>query len=415
MRMRKIQALLHDFGRIRNEWKSEGGNFNFFRFIEENFQKQQITETKHSRILAFLLDPGGSHGQGGAFLKLFLQRLGFKVSNFNADKWKVRLERDHIDILLRSDTISIVIENKSNGAIDQRSQLYRYWYSGIYKFHQRNLRKATDRNLSRILYLPDGCWFERQPMEEAKARPDNWPADKYPEKLNEKIITVWTYMDDIQAWLKECTVLMNDGHVVKHFISSYMNYWSAIKLKEGRYMVKLEDYLKNKEDWNNLSDLADYLSKLKVEWNNDFADKLEDIELNHLFSFAKYIYKNEKYYTDFRWGIGEEGNGIVFGFDYLYGVSIWKNGFYKNKEKYKKSFVEIFESDFEWNNDDNKTSGDYIMFLKRNISWENEDDFIWDCKKNKRIINIITDILQKYTYDPKVHRLFRRIRREVLY
>lgn len=71
MRMRKIQALLHDFGQIRNEWKSEGGNFNFFRFIEENFQKQQITETKHSRILAFLLDPGGSHGQGGAVFKLF--------------------------------------------------------------------------------------------------------------------------------------------------------------------------------------------------------------------------------------------------------------------------------------------------------------------------------------------------------
>ena len=180
-------------------------------------------------------------------------------------------------------------------------------------------------------------------------------------------------------------------------------------------MVKLEDYLKNKEDWNNLSDLTDHLSRLKVEWNNDFADKLEDIEHNHLFSFAKYTYKNEKYYTDFRWKIGEEGNGIVFGFDYLCGVSIWKNGFYKNKEKYKKNFVEIFESDFEWNNDDNKTSGDCIMFLKRNISWENEDDFIWDCNKNKQIINIITNILQKYTYGPKVRKLFRRINGEISY
>lgn len=120
----KIQELLEEFDKIQRQNQKGGNSFNFFQFIEDKFWK--ITETKHSRILAFLLDPKETHGQGGAFLKLFLDKLEFDITNFNEKEWKVFVERNNIDILLQSNSISIVIENKSNGAVNQNNQLYRY-------------------------------------------------------------------------------------------------------------------------------------------------------------------------------------------------------------------------------------------------------------------------------------------------
>lgn len=77
-------------------------------------------------------------------MKLFLEKLGFETSNFNPKDWIVEVEqrsngRDQIDILIQSRRleVSIVIENKSNGAEDQPHQLYRYWESAIYYFHNK--------------------------------------------------------------------------------------------------------------------------------------------------------------------------------------------------------------------------------------------------------------------------------------
>ena len=50
-----IQKISDDFKEIKKKWGKEGKDFNFFQFIEDKFWK--ITETKHSRILAFFLIP----------------------------------------------------------------------------------------------------------------------------------------------------------------------------------------------------------------------------------------------------------------------------------------------------------------------------------------------------------------------
>ena len=115
----KIQELLNDFYKIQKQYQTKGNSFNFFQFIEDKFWK--ITETKHSRILAFFLNPEETHGQGGTFLKLFLDKLEIDTTNFNQKEWRVYVERNNIDILLQCKTISIVIENKSNGAENQNS------------------------------------------------------------------------------------------------------------------------------------------------------------------------------------------------------------------------------------------------------------------------------------------------------
>ena len=55
----EIQELLNDFYKIQKQYQTKGNSFNFFQFIEDKFWK--ITETKHSRILAFFLNPEETH------------------------------------------------------------------------------------------------------------------------------------------------------------------------------------------------------------------------------------------------------------------------------------------------------------------------------------------------------------------
>ncbi len=55
----------------RNESRLRGEQFNIFHACGVNHY-----ETKHSAILAEFLNPEGSHGQGGTYLKEFLSVVG---------------------------------------------------------------------------------------------------------------------------------------------------------------------------------------------------------------------------------------------------------------------------------------------------------------------------------------------------
>ena len=104
----------------------------------------------HSPLLCDLLDPYGSHGQGGlflwGFLDLLVKRHAFartETQPYDSDvpepgEWFVLPERDKIDISIRSRKagLLVLIENKI-GAREQENQLCRYrqlldGQSGIY-------------------------------------------------------------------------------------------------------------------------------------------------------------------------------------------------------------------------------------------------------------------------------------------
>ena len=82
-----------------------------------------------SRIIADLLDPNASHGQGSTFLKEFAKKIGQGWISL-ANDWKVSTEKKvngqrRIDIYLESSDGIIGIENKP-WAIDQKDQLIDY-------------------------------------------------------------------------------------------------------------------------------------------------------------------------------------------------------------------------------------------------------------------------------------------------
>ena len=97
----EIDHLIQHFQEIikcyEENQKTEAKDFNVFDFMSEIFG---LGETKHSRIIAFLLNPDAPHGQGKLFLNLFLERLELK--NYEDDHWKVYAEKGNADVLIQS-------------------------------------------------------------------------------------------------------------------------------------------------------------------------------------------------------------------------------------------------------------------------------------------------------------------------
>lgn len=113
--------------------RATGEHFNIFNVLSVG----HLEVKTHSPILAELLNPMGSHGQGAAFLRLFLSH--FKINDFSAESKRVTTMREYyigavtndsggrIDIVVKDgEGSTIFIENKIY-ANDQDNQMERYW------------------------------------------------------------------------------------------------------------------------------------------------------------------------------------------------------------------------------------------------------------------------------------------------
>jgi hypothetical protein len=151
----------------QQKWEKETApNFNVFRVL-----RLQRHETKlHSRFLAELLDPAGSHGQGHLFLNEFLERAKEARLNCppewpNDHSWSVTTEEavtesDRLDIVVRCRNAKfiMVIENKIDAAEGDR-QLRRYykWLQVQKDFKFRNLVFLTADDQEPEAAMRDRC------------------------------------------------------------------------------------------------------------------------------------------------------------------------------------------------------------------------------------------------------------------
>ena len=113
----------------KEESRLRGEQFNIFKVCGIDHY-----ELQHSAIIAELLNPQGSHGQGCLYLKLFMETYGSRLSvtNFNSKDIKVMSEEwtteydGRMDICINyKDVPFVIIENKLY-ASDQSIQLRRY-------------------------------------------------------------------------------------------------------------------------------------------------------------------------------------------------------------------------------------------------------------------------------------------------
>lgn len=160
--------------------RATGEHFNIFRVLRVG----HLEVTTHSPVLAELLNPKGNHGQGAAFLRLFLAQ--FAVHGFDAESETATMKMEfhvgrvteksggRIDIVVKDGKGStILIENKI-GAGDQENQMKRY-------------RDFAPK--AHLFYLTlDG----------------HQPSKLSEDELNRIQCKCISYAEDILAWLKDC-------------------------------------------------------------------------------------------------------------------------------------------------------------------------------------------------------------------
>lgn len=177
-------------------------SFNLFKLLR--VQRNEVLT--HSAVLADLLDPRGSHGQGTLFLKTFLQipPIGMADANTELGSWSVQTEKPTfvgtLDIFLstpRPIRQCLIVENKIDAA-DQPGQLARYssWLT--------SRKDLYEIGKSKLVYLTvDG-------------RPPSSHSLLHHERNDiqaEGQTVLMSYHKDIHSWLSGCMRLVKAPRV----------------------------------------------------------------------------------------------------------------------------------------------------------------------------------------------------------
>ena len=194
---KEIKSILQNFNAFY--WNSE--MVNNISLINDLRLSTNIHETAHSRILYKLLCAHGKEKH--QFLKMFLESVGLDIK-LDINKVEIKVESEHIDVLIYDGVKYIIVENKVNHACDQDRQLVRYIDSlnskDIYVLYL--VRSDNDKDPSENS-LPSEI---RQELEEN---------GKY-----KKI----SYQTHIFNWLRKCKETDTDNELLKSALVQYCNY-----------------------------------------------------------------------------------------------------------------------------------------------------------------------------------------------
>ena len=209
-----FQALLGHYNTFRSKFaecnKKEAFDYNIFKIIDVS-----TSEKTHTLFLKDLLQPDGTHGQGGLFLRSFIDRF---ISEEKREHFKLEKESGYIvgkeyhtgwgrlDLYVHSNDpqkrFGIVIENKIY-ASDQEDQLKRY--------HEFLSKRYKDEQMA-LFYL----------TVQGKDASDYTIKQELENELKGKdVLRDISYKNDIKTWLEEC---MKDVEAfkVKYLLKAYI-------------------------------------------------------------------------------------------------------------------------------------------------------------------------------------------------
>ncbi len=262
-----------------DEHKKDGHNFNVFKLLKDECNLK-IDELMHSGLIRFLLEPNSLHGCNKLFLEEFLKIL--KVDSPQTGEWKVYTEVGKIDILLkREDPLSIiVIENKANWAVDQKNQLYRYWYNAIYretKEVDKNFYEKKCNNFKICYLVPIKS---KNYSEQSISRPEE---DK--KTLSDKIpmnIDIISFDKEILEWLDSCIKkLPEENYRLRDYIEQYKMLCKSLSKGEvtmgEQLLEKAMNLFDSIEKWNSFCELPKQVDTINREWWKRLLKEIETI------------------------------------------------------------------------------------------------------------------------------------------
>jgi hypothetical protein len=200
--------------------------FNVFHFLQPD-------ENKLSDVLAWMLDPKGSHGQGGLFLRLLFGMV-FKQVHLGTDTTltmvaKVQREaptfgidkyRRRMDVLVEAGAW-LVIENKVD-SLEQHEQVKDYL-----KYLQRCTQLGAIR--STLIYLtPNG----RSPQ-------SLLPGILKKHEENGRL-HCWSYQSEVRRWLEDCLAITK-AQKIKIFLTDFIGYVESVLKREFENQTEKEE------------------------------------------------------------------------------------------------------------------------------------------------------------------------------
>ncbi len=279
-------SFFRELDRINEEYKlSDYNQFNWFKVMYKMTEEKNL----HSRFIAFLLNPKGSHGQGDIFLKLFLK--DFNITNYNLEGVVVlpdehtKKEEDNIDILItNSSNQAIIIENKIFASDSNKDEVLED-EKGIctHKYQiPRYYKKVTCNGLTvtSIIYL-----------NVKDTKPSFY--DEFPSEVKE-ILQCRDYIKYVLTWIGKCIDICLEENIFKVGLIQYKqatteflnDYKLALDLQEvSSFEENLEEAFKF---WTTTNEDSKYHSIkeqfMHVKWHIvfDFYSELKEaIEANY--------------------------------------------------------------------------------------------------------------------------------------
>ncbi len=207
--IKQLQKLLTEVNNVcikveqeRKDKESRGEYYNVFNVLGLWSEEVKL----HSAFIAELLNPKGSHGLGGSFLKAFLKQANLSEDYINVNNVESNIvernvgdindegtEGGRIDIIIEDGSCALIIENKIYAG-DQYKQLLRY----------SNYAKDKFKNYEIIYLTLDG--------HEADENSTN----------KEVTYICMSYREGIIDWLTECAKLAFAHPLVRETINQYI-------------------------------------------------------------------------------------------------------------------------------------------------------------------------------------------------
>ena len=391
----KTNAIINEYEKID---KITGNNFNIFQILGLTNYEVKL----HSKFIAELLNPKGSHGQNDTFLKLFIETLD--IDNFDNKNCIVKTEKyigkkeketgGRLDIFIKNQNNgkTIIIENKIY-ADDQENQLIRY----------------NNYNPSYLFYL---TLYGTEPSEKSIGN-----------LIKGKDFHTLSYENEILDWLIKCRKEASIYPLLREAISHYIN---LIKLLTGKSLNDnmkteiIDEILKSKNTLKSSIELEKNIvdAKILTQWNfwKALIDEIEkqNLELNNRKVVTKKNVENfyrKSRYRDIYYGLSisafkndniEIDYTIEINHEVYYGFKIYKNNKgdialndeFKNYRKFVKEIDNGYVARKHWLGEKNiEKKLDFRKFNSENI-FELVDEKLLD-KTVQDIVNKAKDDINK--------------------
>ncbi len=224
--------------------------FNLFSVLRGGTDEVRL----HSRFISEILDLSGSHGFDEQFLQIFLKLLGIDPNLF--DKPTVFTEYKNIDILVKSGSSAIIIENKIE-AKDQDNQLNRYYNS---------IRDEGFKDIYLVYLTLNGEEPSSQSIE---------GLDKL--YLNSNRFMCVSYKNDIYGWVESCLALSVRIPALRESFVQYLELIEILteKVKSVQYMKNLKDILIKDDNFQNFLDLQEAFNSVLLDLQVDLWERIQ--------------------------------------------------------------------------------------------------------------------------------------------